>query len=138
MVEVCLPVKHSQESTSSHHNITIITCLLLDSTMKLPSLPCIEQDTGHELCFLSNLNHDRRVGCNILGDIFMTPNWAGWEVWRFIRDESSGHYILSLRGHIIRESYVLHRMDVSIPLRTRKGVGRGGGSCHRRIPSRKD
>ncbi|KAK1741072.1 hypothetical protein QTG54_008324 [Skeletonema marinoi] len=52
-----------------------------------------------ELCFLSSPNHDRRVGCNIQGDIYMTHNWKGWEVWRFIRDESSGQFIITSWTH---------------------------------------
>jgi hypothetical protein len=59
----------------------------------------MEDKSGHELCFLSSPNHDRRVGCNILGDIYMSQNWKGWEVWRFIRDESSGHFIITSWTH---------------------------------------
>ena len=62
------------------------------------SLPCMEE-SGHELCFLSSPKHDRRVGCNILGDLFMTHNWKGWEVWRFVKDESSGHFIITSWTH---------------------------------------
>eukprot|EP00985_Skeletonema_marinoi_P007576 scaffold3335_cov139-Skeletonema_marinoi.AAC.5 len=57
------------------------------------------EESGHELCFLSSPNHDRRVGCNINGDIYVSQNWKGWEVWRFIKDESSGHFIITSWTH---------------------------------------
>ena len=62
------------------------------------SLPCMEE-SGHELCFLSSPNYDRRVGCSINGDIYVSQNWKGWEVWRFIKDESSGHFIITSWTH---------------------------------------
>eukprot|EP00985_Skeletonema_marinoi_P008700 scaffold3966_cov144-Skeletonema_marinoi.AAC.5 len=57
------------------------------------------EEPGHELCFLSSPNHDRRVGCNIQGEIYLSQNWKDWEVWRFIRDESSDLFIIASLVH---------------------------------------
>jgi hypothetical protein len=43
----------------------------------------IEFQTG-ELCFLSNASADRRLRCNVLGQLHVDVNWKGWEVWRFV------------------------------------------------------
>lgn len=61
-------------------------------------LPCME-GAGHELCFLSHPQHDRRLTCNIFGHLGMSGNWLGWEAWRFIKDESTGTYLITSWTH---------------------------------------
>ncbi|KAL7543965.1 hypothetical protein ACHAXR_013377 [Thalassiosira sp. AJA248-18] len=67
--------------------------------MQLSScLPCMEE-SGHELCFISHPNYDRRLSCNIFGHIWMDSNWKGWEVWRFINVDNSGTFIITSWTH---------------------------------------
>ena len=61
-------------------------------------LPSIEATSGHELCFISHPNYDRRLSCNIFGHIWMDGKWKGWEVWRFIKDDS-GDFIITSWTH---------------------------------------
>mmetsp|Transcript_26261 Transcript_26261/g.60027 ORF Transcript_26261/g.60027 Transcript_26261/m.60027 type:complete len:403 (-) Transcript_26261:41-1249(-) len=57
-------------------------------------IPSMEE-SGHELCFISHPTYDRRVGCNIFGQIVTTGNWKGWEVWRFHRSDDDGTFIIT-------------------------------------------
>lgn len=62
--------------------------------------PCIEASTGGELCFISSTHGDRRIQCNIFGNVTMNKNWKGWEVWRFVRsDRQDGSFYISSWTH---------------------------------------
>jgi len=50
-----------------------------DNTM-LWGIECV---TG-ELCFLSNPLLDQRIRCDLAGLTSLSPNWKGWEVFRFM------------------------------------------------------
>ena len=47
-----------------------------------------------ELCFLSNPSFDKRLRCDIFGNLNMDSNWKGWEVFRFIERWATGYHIL--------------------------------------------
>mmetsp|Transcript_21630 Transcript_21630/g.30936 ORF Transcript_21630/g.30936 Transcript_21630/m.30936 type:complete len:394 (-) Transcript_21630:293-1474(-) len=61
-------------------------------------LPSMEV-SGHELCYISHPNYDKRLSCNILGNLKMKKNWAGWEVWRFTKVNDDGHFIITSWTH---------------------------------------
>jgi hypothetical protein len=51
-----------------------------------------------ELCFLSNPHVDRRLRCDVFGNVSLDSNWNGWEVWRFI-EVGNSELILSSWTH---------------------------------------
>lgn len=57
------------------------------------------EEAGHELCFISHPKYDRRVSCDIFGNLRMRKTRKGWEVWRFIKDDESGNYIITSWTH---------------------------------------
>lgn len=61
-------------------------------------LPIMEV-SGHELCYISHPNYDRRLSCNILGHTYVTGNWAGWEVWRFTKVDDDGTFVITSWTH---------------------------------------
>ena len=61
-------------------------------------LPCIEESSGDELCFISHAKHDRRLTCGRFGERWLSTNWLGWEVWRFVRVEG-GAFIITSWNH---------------------------------------
>ncbi|KAL3764468.1 hypothetical protein ACHAW5_000132 [Stephanodiscus triporus] len=54
---------------------------------------------GQELLFISHPNYDRRLSCNIFGHIWMCGNWKGWEVWRFVKIDDDGTFIITSWTH---------------------------------------
>jgi hypothetical protein len=62
------------------------------------SLPCLDE-SGHELLFISHPSYDRRLSCNIFGHIWMDGNWKGWEVWRFVKIDDKGTFIITSWTH---------------------------------------
>mmetsp|Transcript_7989 Transcript_7989/g.14443 ORF Transcript_7989/g.14443 Transcript_7989/m.14443 type:complete len:126 (-) Transcript_7989:1959-2336(-) len=41
-------------------------------------------ESGHELCYISHTNLDRRLRCNTMGHISIYSDWIGSDLWRFI------------------------------------------------------
>ena len=62
-------------------------------------LPSIEESSGHELCFISHPKYKRRVSCDVFGKLRMNTTWKGWEVFRFIKNEKNGNYIITSWTH---------------------------------------
>ena len=62
-------------------------------------LPSIEESSGHELCFISHPKYKRRVSCDLFGKLRMNTTWKGWEVFRFIKNEKNGNYIITSWTH---------------------------------------
>jgi len=58
----------------------------------------IEFQSG-ELCFLSLPEYDRRISCDIAGNLSLSKKWKGWEVWRFIECGDGNVYISSWTHH---------------------------------------
>lgn len=48
-----------------------------------------------ELLFVSNVSYNRRLRCDVFGNINLDKNWKGWEVWRFIEAGNNHLYISS-------------------------------------------
>jgi hypothetical protein len=51
-----------------------------------------------ELCFLSNPHVDRRLRCDVFGNVSLDSSWNGWEVWRFI-EVGNSELVLSSWTH---------------------------------------
>jgi hypothetical protein len=62
------------------------------------SLPCLDEP-GHELLFISHPSCDCRLSCNIFGHIWVDGNWKGWEVWRFVKIDDKGTFIITSWTH---------------------------------------
>ncbi len=62
------------------------------------ALSCLEA-SGQELLFISHPNYDRRLSCNIFGHIRMDDNWKGWEIWRFVKVDREGTFIITSWTH---------------------------------------
>jgi hypothetical protein len=45
--------------------------------------------TSGELCFISNPTINQRLRCNVIGNLSLSQQWKGWEVFRFIEASSS-------------------------------------------------
>ena len=58
----------------------------------------IEFETG-ELCFINLPHADKRLKCDVDGNLSMTDKWKGWEVWRFIEAGDGYVYISSWTHH---------------------------------------
>ena len=86
--EFFIPVKICENfSPVAHHTNRqrgiIRRAATLTLTMQLSfCLPMMESE-GNELCYISHPNHDRRIGCNIFGNLFLTNNWAGYVTHSF-------------------------------------------------------
>lgn len=57
------------------------------------------EESGHELCFISHPKYDRRISCDVFGNLRMCEAWKGWEIWRFIKDDESGNFIITSWTH---------------------------------------
>lgn len=51
------------------------------------------QIASGELCFMSLPSQDRRLRCDMNGSLSMTPNWQGWEGWRFSPAGVDGNFV---------------------------------------------
>jgi len=98
------PKKHSNPSTSSKLALSFssqgsLTTQKLETSPKQISSSCywtIEFRTG-ELVFISSPISDKRIRCDIPGNVSISSQWKGWEVWRFIEtgDEDGSVFIVS-------------------------------------------
>jgi len=59
------------------------------------SFPCLEAPLR---CYISNLNQDKRIGCNKEGGIFSTDHRQEWEEWYILADDD-GSYELKNCAH---------------------------------------
>lgn len=59
----------------------------------------VTEESGNELCYISHPNYDRRIRCDIFGNLDMNENWAGWEVWRFIKSGDDGSFVITSWTH---------------------------------------
>jgi regulator of replication initiation timing len=68
-------------------------------TKVISSFPCLDPARG-ELCYLSSTTHDKRIQCNIFGQVMMNTNRKGWEVWCLSKVEGTdGVYLITSRTH---------------------------------------
>lgn len=79
-------------------SINLTNNKLLDKMQLTICHPCIEK-AGPELCFISHPKYERRVTCDISGNLRMSKNWKGWEVWRFTKDNDSGNFVITSWTH---------------------------------------
>lgn len=57
------------------------------------------EEAGHELCFISHPKNNKRIRCNVFGSLSPNRDWGGWEVWRFIKNEENGNFVITSRTH---------------------------------------
>ena len=70
-------------------------------------LPCMEE-SGNELCFISHPVYDRRLRCDVFGQVGMDSNWKGWEVWRFVKNDDDGSGLMLRRCYVPTEIIQTH------------------------------
>ena len=60
----------------------------------LPTCFPLVVEGNNELCFLTNTQSKKALGCNIFGHLFCADKPNGWEVWRIIPLDNGSHVLL--------------------------------------------